>query len=213
MVLSTAWPEARLVITLSKEAKNTTKWFFAVLTHPLTYQAACSESCVQVHTQGAYPISWNKRAEGINLGLKKKGTIHFQRFLDWFHQLPLRRALQHFSVTVKALTQNLKSRKLTSEEPHSPFSRKPPARCTRTTAWTIHACPETAQLQVWAHLQGNQCVKVLRKSILPDAAVSWTICYRKGHWAACWLRFSKGGKRRKMSSCHTDWIHFIFIFL
>lgn len=62
---------------------------------------------------------------------------------------------------------------------------------------TIHARPETAQLQVWAHLEGNQRVKVLKKSILPDAAVSWTICYRKGHWMACWLRFSKREREKR----------------
>ena len=93
---------------VTRQKITTTKWFFAILMHPLTYHGTCSESCVQAHTQGVYPISWNKRAEGINLGLKKKDTIHFQWFLDWLHQLPLRRALQHFSVTVRALTQNLK---------------------------------------------------------------------------------------------------------
>ena len=40
--------------------------------HPLIYQGTSSESWLQAHTQGVYPISWNKRADRINLGLKKK---------------------------------------------------------------------------------------------------------------------------------------------
>lgn len=92
-------------------------------------------------------------------------------------------------------TQNLKLRKVTNEQLAQPSA---------IFKVRTEKSPMLSALDQWQ----NNCkfkhisrktsyVEVLKKNILPDAAVNWTICCRKEHLQTCWLRFSEKGKEKK----------------